>query len=236
MKLLSNKELQSKENAEATFRISRIKELRDEESKLRIQVTNAELEFQKMLIENQKKWEAEYAEHQREVQKMKEEVSRLEAEKLAASIPFEILKSGADEKVKVANEFLESVKKRESDAEELKELLEIKLSAVEDREVSVLEREKKSLFDEQRAISALKESNDAREKLSEAILQFNKDSAAKRTELQERETSLILKEDSLNSKAESLIGREKDLKDEQKRLRDGQDVLRRAWEELKRKQ
>ena len=235
MKLLPSSEIQQRNNSEEYLRITRIKDLRDEESRLRIQLANTELEHQRMLAENRTDWEKEWEEHQKEVQERKAEIEKLQAEKLAASVPFEILKTSAEEKVNAANEFLSSVKKREVEAEELKENLEEKLSDVAEREDEVLKREQKVIFQEQHATSRIQEANDAQKNVALAIDKFNKDSAEKRVELQGRESSVILKEKSLVDREESLIARENDLKAQMRRIRDEQDVLARAWNEIKSK-
>ncbi len=235
MKLLPSSEIQQRNNSEEYLRITRIKDLRDEESRLRIQLANTELEHQRMLAEKRTDWEKEWEEHQKEVQERKAEIEKLQAEKLAASVPFEILKTSAEEKVNAANEFLSSVKKREVEAEELKENLEEKLSDVAEREDEVLKREQKVIFQEQHATSRIQEANDAQKNVALAIDKFNKDSAEKRVELQGRESSVILKEKSLVDREESLIARENDLKAQMRRIRDEQDVLARAWNEIKSK-
>lgn len=235
MKLLPSNEIQQRNNSEEFLRITRIKDLRDEESRLRIQLTNTELEYQRMLLKNRTDWEKEWEEHQKEVQDRKSEIEKLEAAKLAASVPFEILKTSAEEKVNAANEFLSSVKKRESEAEELKEILEGKISEVSEREDAVLEREQKVIFQEQHAKSRIEEANTAQKNLALAVDKFNKDSAEKRAELQSRESSVVLKEKSLISREESLVARENDLKSQMRRIRDEQDVLARAWNEIKAK-
>lgn len=235
MKLLPSNEIQQRNNSEEFLRITRIKDLRDEESRLRIQLTNTELEYQRMLLKNRTDWEKEWEEHQKEVQDRKSEIEKLESAKLAASVPFEILKTSAEEKVNAANEFLSSVKKRESEAEELKEILEGKISEVSEREDAVLEREQKVIFQEQHAKSRIEEANTAQKNLALAVDKFNKDSAEKRAELQSRESSVVLKEKSLISREESLVARENDLKSQMRRIRDEQDVLARAWNEIKAK-
>ena len=235
MKLLPSNEIQQRNNSEEFLRITRIKDLRDEESRLRIQLTNTELEYQRMLLKNRTDWEKEWEEHQKEVQDRKSEIEKLESAKLAASVPFEILKTSAEEKVNAANEFLLSVKKRESEAEELKEILEGKISEVSEREDAVLEREQKVIFQEQHAKSRIEEANTAQKNLALAVDKFNKDSAEKRAELQSRESSVVLKEKSLISREESLVARENDLKSQMRRIRDEQDVLARAWNEIKAK-
>lgn len=235
MLLPTKNQIQNKFNSEETLRILRIKELREAEEKLRLSVTRTELDFQKMLASNQKEWEKEFEEHQTEVKKMKAEIDKLTAERMAVAIPYDILKESAENRIKDAKLILEKVNQKELYNEDLKIRLEKKLSEVEDREDIIKQTEQKLLLQKEINKKETQVLNDTRAKLAISINKFTEDSNQKRTELLNKETQLTLKENSLKSQEEGLRGKEQDIINRERILRDQQEVLARAWKELKNK-
>lgn len=234
MKLLTpsqNKELKDQETLRA---ILRIQELQKIEKKARQDLANAQADFNLTLAHNREKWATEEQEHMERVKERKAEIDRLEAQRLNALIPVNILKASAEEQLADAEKYAKSLREKEETNELLAEKLQDKLDEVGEREQSLnhlkLELEIRQTGLENQSRSTIL----ATQKLNEEMAAFGAYRTQAEKEIQAKLNEISIEEKSLEEKRQELATLQKKLNDQAIRLADERGVLDRAFQEVRR--
>ncbi len=235
MKLLSPQTLKQAKNDEQALLIIRIGELRKLETQLRQNTSKAEADFKKTLADNLAVWEQEFERHQLLKKQMKAEIDDLTAKKMNALIPVGIISKATERRLDDAEKYIQELRQRKEDNEELREKLEDRLDEVGAREQDIIAREQKS---EVREIGLTKQEElvkEGNERLSQELTKFLAKKEAEEKDLDERKTAVSLRERSVESKEELQKRTDLALNSLALRLEDERRTLDRAWKELERK-
>ena len=173
-------------------------------------------------------WAKEYEEHQKEVLSMKKEIEKLQEKKLQALIPIEIYKAEADRKMKIVQEGLENVQKKEDAVEEMKDILEDKLDEVGEKMVNLSGRERSLQLKELSAKQQESVLISNNKKLTQQMLEFVNQREQALKDIDSRMTAVLLKERTLEERADSLKRTEKSLEVWAKQLKDRQETFERS--------
>lgn len=234
MQLLSPSQTRNQKEDENTRTILRTQELRELERDSRISSAKAEADFQSLLVSQRKRMEQEEAAHASRIAEMQAEVDKLEAAKINAMVPFEILKESAEERMAYATQYAKELREREDNVEETTELLERKLSEVAERQ-SKLDQYGMELARKQdgidRQADLMKGSNIT---LTKAMTDFAAEKLAGEADITSRTEAVTRRETSVRDAEESNIKESIRLEDMAKRLADERGVLDRAFAEVRR--
>lgn len=234
MKLLlptENKDLREQENVR---QILRTQELETAAKEARIKLADSQSDFNNTLALNRQKWALEEEEHLKRVNERKTEIDALEAKRMNAMMPIDILKASAEEQLIDAENYAKSVREREEYAEELTEKLQDRLDEVGQREQDV-SRKTKELEIREIGIENQSQSTIAGiKKLSADLADFLALKTQQEKELRERSNSISLQEKELTDKQFKLDNLQTTLNEQALRLADERGVLDRAYKEVQR--
>lgn len=234
MKLLTPSATQDTANQQTSSHILRIQELRKLESDFRIKVAKAEEEFNLTLAKNRKVWEDEESSHTERKKEMEREMAELEVKKLELLVPFDILKEGADGRMKDAKGFLEGLRKRESEVEERSELLEDKLDTIGEREESAKQLESALNLKKISLDSYAKSIKEQADRLTSEMTSFYAQKTKDEELIKDKTEALALKENELIAREKIDNERGRELAAREIRVADERRVLDDAWQEFKR--
>ncbi len=234
MKLLTPQSVKDLKSQDLARGILRAKETEDAIKKINQRRAEAEVSFNSALARNRELWAKEEQDHQKRKTELQFEIDTLEAKRLNALIPINIIKISAEDKMKEATDFLTGLRLRERVVEETTERLEDKLDEVGEREITVKNKEKELLLKQQgieRQEENLRLNN---ERLTEQMKEHLVLKQNAITNIEERTKEVVLKERSLEAKEQLIQRNLKAIKDKEKQLSDERGTLDRAWKELER--
>lgn len=235
MKLLSPQEVREQKTQEIARNILRAKETEEVTRKINQNRAKAEADFSSALAHHRELWAQEEEEHRKRKEEMQSEIDTLEAKKLNALVPINILKVSAEDKMKEATDFLANLRKRENDTEELKERLEDRLDDVAEKETELLDKERKLSLRQQgieRQEENIRLSNN---KLTEEMKELLSLKAQAIQNIESRTKEVVLKEQTLNAKEQLIKRNIKSIEEREIQLADERATLDKAWKELERK-
>lgn len=216
--------------------VLRTQEVNKASQKARLDLANAEAEFQATLARNLILWAEQEEEHQKRVEERKVEINKLEVRKLNMLVPFGILKEGTDDRMKNAEKFLKELVDREENVEILTEKLENRLDEIGQKDQDLRQKERALALKEE----GIKRQSESiilgNKRLSKEIADFAKIKDEAEKDIDRRKTDIFLMEQTLNARDKTLKRTDKELSNLAKRLEDERGTLGRAWEELRRKQ
>lgn len=234
MKLLlpnENKDLREQENVR---QILRTQELEKAAREARLKLADSQADFNNTLALNRQKWALEEEEHRQRVNERKAEIDALEAKRMNAMIPIDIIKASAEEQLADAEHYAKSVREREEYAEDLAEKLQDKLDEVGQREQDVNQKTRELEIREigienqsQSTITGIK-------KLSADLAEFLAFKTKSETEIAVMQKTIEIQEKHLENKTIELDKLQKSLNDQAVRLQDERGVLDRAYKEVQR--
>lgn len=232
MKLLTPSQIKTAKDIDVAREILRNKEYDEAAERSRKNLARAEADFASALAWQKEKWAFEEKEHAKRVIEMTQEIDILEAKRHKALEPIELIQNRADNELREARELLISVKTREDEVEEMKELLENRLDSVGERETNVVMKEAK-------AESLLKGAQQQQEMvqnqsshLSQSMLLFSQEKASAEADMQKRKNELFLMERSLIAQKELVEKDRKSLEKWETRLKDREGLLKRNLERI----
>ena len=234
MKLLDpivNKDLQGQEQAR---QILRTQELEKAAKEARLKLADSQADFNNTLALNRQKWAEEEEEHRQRVNERKTEIDVLEAKRMNAMIPVDILKASAEEQLADAENYAKSVREREEYAEDLTAKLQDKLDEVGQREQDVTQKAKEL---EIREIGIENQANSTVagiKKLNADLQEFIAFKAQSEKEIALMEKIIDIQEKHLEDKETELNQLQKSLNEQAIRLADERGVLARAYAEVQR--
>ena len=234
MKLLDpivNKDLQGQEQAR---QILRTQELEKAAKEARLKLADSQADFNNTLALNRQKWAEEEEEHRQRVNERKTEIDILEAKRMNAMIPVDILNASAEEKLADAENFAKSVREREEYAEQLTETLQDKLDEVGQREQDVSRKTKELEIREIGIENQINSTNSGVKKLSADLAEFLAFKESKEKALNDQFVILQDKETKLLNREQELDKLQKTLNEQAIRLADERGVLDRAYKEVQR--
>lgn len=235
MKLLSPTAHNTASKDQQLRTIIRNQELDKAAKEARIELANAESEYQTALARNRKNWALEEQEHEERVKERNIEIDRLEAKRLNAMIPINILKESAEEQLAEAETYVASIRKREEDNEILAEQLQNKLDEVGAKEQDLIKLSQELQIKSDSLIQQQASTVAGIKSLNTEMAKFAIDRGVDEERINQRKTELALIERTLVTKAAKLKYAEKDLEDLRIVLADERGTLQRAWQELERK-
>lgn len=234
MKLWSPSEAKSLKDQDLTRSILRVQETERVIKDTNMRLAKSQAEFQEMLARNRGQWAKEEEEHNKRVKEIQREIDELEAKKLNALVPINILKDAVTNDMKDAERFLAQLREREANVETLTETLEDRLDEVGEREQNVKKQEislalKKQSIDRQSEVVA-----ESSEKLTQEISNFSVKMEESEKDLTKRKTTLLLRERSVEAQEKTQERTAKALADKERQLTDERGTLDRAWKEFNR--
>ena len=236
MKLLAPNENKDLREKEATLQILRTQELEKAAKEARLKLADSQADFQSTLALNRQKWAEEEDEHRQRVNERKAEIDALEAKRMNAMIPIDILKSSAEEQLKDAEDYAKSVREREEEAESLTELLQDKLDEVGQREQDVSHKEKELEIREVGIENQIQSTVSGVKKLSQDLAEFLAYKELTEKQLKESNQALEETQIKLSNREFELDKLQKSLNEQAIRLQDERGVLGRAFKEVQRMQ
>ena len=234
MKLLSPLATQESKNVQLSRDVLRSQEAEELAKESQKKLQRAEIDFARVLQGQQARYQQEEEEHQIEVKRRQKEIDILESKKLNASIPLDILNFGTNERINDASLLLARVRDRENTAEELCETFEEKLSELGEREITLIDKEKKHKLREEGMQRQTESISHRAKELSDEMQSFRSFRAQEEKTLTDKKIELMFRERTLENKAEKLARKEKDLSNEAIRLIDERGTLERAFSEVER--
>ena len=235
MKLLTPQAVKDVKSQELARNVLRAKETEEAINKINQRRAEAEETFNLALARNRELWAKEEAEHQKRKKEIEFEIDKLEAKKLNALIPIDIIKISAEDKMKEATEFLTNLRVREQVAEETLEKLEDKLDEVGEREVTLKEKEKQFLLKQEGMARQEENFRINSEKLTERMKEILSLEQKAISNIEERTKAVIIKERSLEAKEQSIQRNFKAIQIKEKQLEDQRETLKRAFEEVEKR-
>jgi hypothetical protein len=198
MKLLSptvNKDAQQIEIARKLLR-----SVEEMAAKANMNLAKAEADFADTMARNQAKWLVEEVEHNKMMIEREREVEALEKRKIEALIPIEIYKKEADTLMEKAQTIVKRAKQKESENEDLQELLYKKLTDVADREYMLVEGEKRIEIAKLGVIDQQQVTQQGVERLTIEMANFHVKQQEEEKNLEERKREVYLAELSFSAK------------------------------------
>lgn len=202
MKLLSPSQNKDARQTELTRQLLRAKEVEEIVNSTNLKLAKSEADFNASLARNRTIWAKEEEEHAKRIKEMEEEVAILQAKKDQALIPIEMYKKEADSLMLEAKQVFDHVKNKEIENEQLKEILEEKLSELSDRENSIKEQEQRIITAKEGIKSQQETTALQAEMLSSQIDEFRVKRDSEERELQKRKNELFMAEANFEAKIE----------------------------------
>ena len=234
MKLLDPRENKDLQGQEQVRQILRTQELEAAAKKARLNLADSQAEFQSTLALNRQKWALEEDEHRERVNQRKQEIDVLEAKRMNAMIPIDIIKASAEEQLRDAENYAKTVREREEYAESLSEKLQDKLDEIGAREQDVKQKALELDIREQGLENQSNATLTGVKKLSADLADFLALKTQQEKELNERQNAISIQEKTLQEKQAILDDFNKELNDKAIRLADERGVLDRAYKEVQR--
>lgn len=235
MKLLTpqaNKELGSQEQIRT---LMRTQELEKAAQKARINLADAEADFQATLARNRLQWATEEREHSQRIAEMTVEVKALEKRRETALKPVNQLEQEARARLQEAIDYEAKVKEREEHVEAWAEILQDQLDAVGAKEQDIIwkaqtiEAQKKGIAEQQ------EQTRTGIKHLNQLTADFHASVQKAEKELDERKTALFLWDRSLQAKEAKQKRVIVKLQNMVIKIADDRTTLKSAWDELERK-
>ena len=227
---LANKEVRQNEDLK---KIIRAKELDDVINKKNIELARSEADFNATLARNRAKWALEEEEHAKRLKDMEAELKPLEQRKQQALIPIEVYKQQADVKMLEAEKYLQTLLTREAEIDDLKELLDEKLTEVSDRENQVAMEEKRQKNALLGIETQQEETKKGVQRLSEDMIMFHEKQEREEASLLQRKKEVTLAEISFKAKTDKLKRDIEALNIRELQVKDERETLQREFDRLK---
>ena len=202
MKLLSPLVHRDAKQAQDLKQIIRAKEIEKVVLDNNIKLAKSEADFQDSLARNRSIWAKEEEEHSKRLNDMLTEVNVLEQRKQQTLIPIEVYKEQADVKMLEAEKYLTDVIQREAEIDDLKELLDEKLSEVADRENIVAAEEKRQKNVLLGIETQQEETKKGVQRLSEEMFKFHEKQEREESSLLQRKTEVSMAEINFQAKVD----------------------------------
>lgn len=234
LKLLTPSEIKSAKDAQTSRELWRAKETSEAVDVANNRLSKVERDFNQTVAKQQAFWAKQEEEHIQTLKERQEEINVLEHRRLQALVPLEIYQQKADNKMKEAEKLLEQVIQRESEVEELKELLNTRLDDIDDKD-NTLAKQKVSLDKRQKGIEAQELiTKNGSEQLSKQLADFHLWKTEEEGKIADKSKQLMLAEINFEAKLDKFARDKRALSELDIRLKDERGVLERGFAELKR--